>query len=153
VNYLTQEGVDAVDEAIAFLGTAAAVPALAGSRGLALAARDLVVDQALRGGTGHAGSDGGDPLRRLERYIRLAPSQFISQDDGVAAGEVIAYGHDRAQAIVALLIVDDGVPDRGHRRSIFNPRFTHAGVAFGPHPQYGWSCVVDLAGSFREAGR
>ena len=153
VNYLTREGIDAVDEAIAFLQQARAVPALAGSRGMALAARDLVLDQALRGGTGHVASDGSDPLRRLERYIVLIPSHFLTQAGRVAAGEVIAYGRDQARAIVALLIVDDGVPDRGHRRAIFDPRFTHAGAAFGPHPLYGWACVVDLAGSFREKGR
>ncbi len=153
VNYLTQEGVDAVDEAIAFLQGVPAVPVLAGSRCLALAARDLALDQALRGGIGHAASDGSDPLRRLERYIRLTPSHFLTQAGRVAAGEVIAYGRDQARAIVAMLIVDDGVPERGHRRVLFDPRFTHAGVAFGPHPLYGWACVVDLAGSFREKGR
>ena len=153
VNYLTQEGIDAVDEAIAFLQEACAVPPLAGSRGLALAARDLVLDQALRGGTGHMASDGSDPLRRLERYIRLAPSQFLTQAGRVAVSEVIAYGRDRARAIVAILIVDDGVPGRGHRLAVFDPRFRHAGVAYGPHPLYGWACVVDLAGAFQEKRR
>jgi uncharacterized protein YkwD len=153
VNYLTQEGVAAVDEAIAFLQQARAVPVLAGSRGLALAARDLVLDQALRGGTGHVASDGSDPPRRMGRYGRLTPPHFLSQADRAAAGEVIAYGRDRAQAIVAMLIVDDGVPGRGHRRAIFDHRFSLAGVAFGPHPLYGWTCVVDLAGAFRENRR
>lgn len=153
VNYLTQEGVDAVDEAIAYLEKARALPALAAAHGLALAARDLVLDQALRGGTGHVASDGSDPLRRLERYIKLTPSHFLTQAGRVAVGEVIAYGRDQARAIVAVLIVDDGVPDRGHRRALFDLRFTHAGAAFGPHPLYGWACVVDLAGSFREKGR
>ncbi|HOW45336.1 MAG TPA: CAP domain-containing protein [Candidatus Aminicenantes bacterium] len=153
VNYLTQEGVDAVDEAIAFLQRVRAVPALAASHGLALAARDLVLDQALRGGTGHAASDGSDPLRRLERYIRLTPAHFLTQAGRVAVGEVIAYGRDRARAIVAILIVDDGVPGRGHRQALFDPRFTHAGVAYGPHPLYGWACVVDLAGAFQEKRR
>jgi uncharacterized protein YkwD len=153
VNYLTQEGVDAVDEAIAFLQGARAVPALEGSRGLALAARDLVLDQALRGGTGHAASDGSDPLRRLERYVRMTPSHFLTQADRVAVSEVIAYGRDQARAIVAILIIDDGVPGRGHRMAVFDPRFSHAGVAFGPHPLYGWACVVDLAGAFQEKRR
>jgi uncharacterized protein YkwD len=49
-----------------------------------------------------------------------------------------------------MLIVDDDVPDRGHRQAIFNPDYTQAGVAFGPHPLYNWVCVVDFAGSFRE---
>lgn len=153
LNYLTQEGVAAVDEAIAFLEAAAAAPALAGSRGLALSARDLVVDQALRGGTGHLASDGSDPLERMNRYGRLAGARLQPLGGGAAAGEVIAYGRDRAPAIVAMLIVDDGVPGRGHRRALFDPRFSHAGVAYGPHPLYGWACVVDLAGSFREKER
>lgn len=153
VNYLTQEGIAAVDEAIAFLLQARAVAALGESRGLALAARDLVVDQALRGGTGHRGSDGSDPLQRVGRYLRLTPSHFLTQADRVAVGEVIAYGRDRARAIVTMLIVDDGVPDRGHRQAVFDSRFTHAGIAFGPHSLYGWACAIDLAGAFQERHR
>lgn len=153
VNYLTQEGVEAVNEAVAFLEKTRPVPALTGSRGLALAARDLVLDQALSGGTGHVASDGSDPLQRLSRYIQLTPCHFLTQADRVAVGEVIAYGRDRARAIVAMLIVDDGVPGRGHRLAVFDARFSRAGVAFGPHPIYGWACVVDLAGEFREGRR
>jgi uncharacterized protein YkwD len=150
IHYLTQEGIAAVDEAIAFLEQAAAVPGLKGSRGLALAARDLVLDQALHGGTGHTGSDGSDPALRMSRYGGLTPRHFLIGGGNISAGEVIGYGRNRARAIVAMLIVDDGVPGRGHRHSIFNARYTHAGVAFGPHLQYGWVCVIDLAGSFGE---
>lgn len=153
VNYLTREGVAAVDEAVAFLEKARPAPALAGSRGLALAARDLVLDQALSGGTGHRGGDGSDPLQRLERYVRLTPFHFLTQAERVAVAEVIAYGRDRPRAIVTTLIVDDGVPGRGHRLAVFDARFSRAGVAYGPHPLFGWACVVDLAGAFREEGR
>lgn len=153
INYLTQEGVAAVDEAIAFLEQAPAVPGLKGSRGLALAARDLVLDQALRGGTGHIGSDGSDPAQRMGRHGGLTPHHFLIGGSNISAGEVIGYGRNRARAIVTMLIVDDGVPGRGHRQAIFNTRYTHAGVAFGPHLQYVWVCVIDLAGSFREKSR
>jgi hypothetical protein len=50
------------------------------------------------------------------------------------------------------LIVDQGVPNRGHRRIIFCPDFTVAGAARGPHARYGAMCVIDFAAGFAEKG-
>ena len=69
---------------------------------------------------------------------------------GVWAGssaEVVAFGHDRAPDIVLQLIIDDGVPSRGHRTAIFDPGLTVAGVGCGPHKVYRFMCVVDFAGA------
>ena len=43
------------------------------------------------------------------------------------------------------LIIDDGVPDRGHRRILFSPAYTQVGVGCGPHPEWRRMCVLDFA--------
>ena len=48
------------------------------------------------------------------------------------------------------LIVDDGVASRGHRMSIFEPRFRKAGVSFGSHKAYNYMCVIEFAVGYTE---
>jgi uncharacterized protein YkwD len=62
-----------------------------------------------------------------------------------ATGEVIAYGSGRAEDVVLQLIIDDGVPGRGHRRILFNPAYTLIGTACAPHPVWRTVCVLDFA--------
>jgi uncharacterized protein YkwD len=138
---LTQEGTRAVDEAIAFLRRQAPLSPLRFSAGLALGARDHVRDQGPKGTTGHEGSDGSHPSDRVERYGAWERTM----------GECISYGMSGAREIVIQLIVDDGVPDRGHRTNIFTPGFRVVGIAVGPHDKYRTMCVMDFAGGFREA--
>lgn len=134
----TQEGVAAVDEAIAFLEQVEPVGPLRFNVGLFRAAREHARDQGLHGGEGHTGSKGSHLRERLAR-----------QGSGALAfGECIAYGPDEARMIALQLIIDDGVPDRGHRRSIFNVDFHHAGAAMANHPLWGHVCVIDFADGF-----
>jgi len=136
----TSEGVAAVDEAIRFLSRQKALPSLKWSSGLAAAAAELTRVQGKTGATGHVGGANLGMQERIERHGRW---------QGRIA-ENIAYGPADARGIVLQLIIDDGVPDRGHRTNQFNPAFGAAGVACGPHPSFGSMCVIDFADRFRE---
>ncbi len=133
--FRTTEGVAAVDEAIAFLKTVSPAPALTASASLAQAAQDHARDIGSRGTIGHTGSDGSRPEARMARYARV----------GNASGEAIAFGPISPRSIVIQLIVDDGVPDRGHRTTVFNPRYRVAGIALGPHTAHDAVCVITFA--------
>ena len=131
---VTQEGTAAVDEAIAVLRATAPMPPLSVNPGLALAALDQVVWQGPRGEVGHRGEGGSSPFDRQARHgVRARLS-----------GENIDYGADGLQAVIDL-IVDDGVPSRGHRHNILDPDFRQVGIASGPHRQYGAMCVIEFA--------
>lgn len=136
--FRTHEGVRALDEAIRCLRRTQPLPPLTFCAGLASSARDHAQDQGHSGLIGHNGRDGSDPFARMERY-----GAWRSQ-----AGENIAYGPLSAEQIVVNLVVDDGVPGRGHRNNVLKPAFGVAGVGVGAHPRYGRVCVIDFAGDF-----
>lgn len=131
---VTREGTAAVDEAIGFLERQTPLPPLRGSPALDQAAADHADDQARSGAVAHTGGDGSSPSDRMRRYGRWS-----------ATGEAIAYGPNRAEDVILQLIVDDGVPDRGHRRILFNPVYELIGVACAPHPVWREVCVLDFA--------
>jgi uncharacterized protein YkwD len=139
ITLVTQEGKSAVKECYEFLMSVDPVGPLRGSKGLSLAASDHVDDQGPSGETGHTGSDGSSPFDRIERY-----GSWLS-----TAGENIDYGNNDARRIVLSLLIDDGVPSRGHRTNIFNPDFKAVGIATGRHKTYRHMCVMALAGGFK----
>jgi len=59
-------------------------------------------------------------------------------------GENIDYGLNSARDIVISLLVDDGVPSRGHRDNILNNFFNWVGVYFGSHKKYKYMIVTDF---------
>lgn len=130
----TREGVAAVDEAIDFLERQAPLPPLDHGDLLALAAQDHAADQGEAGATGHRSRDGAGPGDRVRR-----------RGGDVFVAESISYGMADADAVVRQLIVDDGVPGRGHRALLFKRDFRFAGIGCGGHRRYGAMCVVDLA--------
>lgn len=140
VRMQTNEGVKAVDEAIKFLERQKKLPPLGWSDGLAAAAAELAEEQGRSGDTGHDGRQSGGMRERIERQGKWEKS----------IAENIAYGPADARSMVMQLIVDDGVPNRGHRKNTFGTAFGVAGVACGAHPLYGSMCVIDFAGGFRE---
>ena len=135
----TNEGIRALDECIKELQVAKPVSPLSPKKGLTLAARDHARDQARTGATGHTGSDGSTTEVRLDRYGKW----------DISAGENIDYGNGDARRIVTSLLIDDGMPSRGHRRNLLSGTFKFVGVSVGPHRVYRHMCVMDFAGSYR----
>jgi uncharacterized protein YkwD len=139
-NLRTDEGTAAVREAIASLKARRPMAPLRWSKGLAAAAADHVRDQGPIGGLEHRGTDHSDPARRANRYGRWVQ----------AVAENIAYGENPAREVVIQLLVDDGVPDRGHRDNMLGSNWGAAGVACGPHRRYQQMCVMDYAAKYVE---
>jgi uncharacterized protein YkwD len=130
---LTKEGVAAVDEAIGFLERQPVVGPLAPAPLLARAG-DHVAEQGPRGATGHISRDGANPRDRVRR-----------RGGGGYVAETITYGPPSAWEVVRELIVDDNVPGRGHRRTVFAAEMRFVGVQCGPHKGYGVMCVAEFA--------
>jgi uncharacterized protein YkwD len=137
----TKEGTAAVDEAIRFLQNAQPLSPLTFSAGISRAAADHCADQA-NGGFGHEGRDRSHAGQRIARYGTVVGSW----------GENLSYGKSSARDVVLALIIDDGLPGRKHRQNIFNPAYTVAGAAFGPHARFRTMCSMDFAGGYAERG-
>lgn len=137
---LTREGVAAVNECIKEMSAKKPVGILKPAKGLSLAAQGHATSQAEAGQIGHTGTDGSTPFTRIQEYA-----------DCRTAGENISYGAKSGLEIVVQLLVDDGVPDRGHRKNIFNPAYTRTGVGYAEgHKAYGTECVITYAGGYQE---
>lgn len=137
---LTNEGVSALTEAIRFMEKATPVPKLRLSVGMSRGARDQVEVQGSTGSVGHGSAEGNRPHERIGLYGSWEKT----------VGENIAYGYAHARDAILSFIIDDGVPNRGHRRNILNPNFRVVGIACGPHPAYHTMCVIIFAGGYRE---
>jgi uncharacterized protein YkwD len=134
----TEEGQDAYDEAIDFLEAARPVGPLRFNEGLARAARLHARDLGPRGALEHVGSDGSRLSDRLNR---------LGTWHGLIAENISTLEEDPRQVVIQLL-VDDGVPSRGHRQTIFNPDLHQAGVGSAPHRDYQVVTVIDYADGF-----
>ena len=59
-------------------------------------------------------------------------------------GECISYGFENALDIVLALLIDDGVPNLGHRLNLLGA-FNSVAVSIQPHTSYRFNAVIDLA--------
>jgi len=132
---VTRDDPDAVEDAIDFLMRQSPLPPLSRDSRLAAAAHVHASRQGATGGVGHGAP--GSLGRRLQAQGLYA---------GIEA-ESISYGQRSPQDVVHQLVVDSGVPNRGHRKDMFGHAFQAAGVACGPHAQWGAMCVIEYAGA------
>lgn len=109
-------------------------PALKASNALRKAARDHVKDIGSKGKTGHKGTDGSRFWERIQRYAHMQ-----------SGAENIQYGLSDPLEIVLDLLIDTGIPSRGHRKNILSPKYDTVGVKVGKHKDYGVMCVMDFA--------
>jgi uncharacterized protein YkwD len=135
----TNEGVSAAREAEGAARAQRPLNALTLSAGLTQAARDQANDQQRTGGMGHTSSDGSTTVTRIQRY----GTWHVTYDENIDYSPMV-HGSD----VIQNLLIDDGVPDRGHRRNIFDPSVKVVGIACGPHPRFGSVCVIVQAGGF-----
>ena len=132
---MTNEGIERVQTAINELKRMQPVGPLTYDEDLAKAARFHCKDTGPAGLIGHNSSDGTSMSNRLKRYVK----------DRMAWGENIDYGNSSAVDIVISLVIDDGVPSRGHLKNIMKSSFRRAGAAISPHKQYGFMCTIDFS--------
>lgn len=135
----TQEGAATVEEAVDALNKTKSMATLKPNKLLFKAAKHLAEDQSKSGDTGHVGGDKSTPKTRVEHEGQWE----------ITMGENIAYGPDNGRDVVTQLLMDDGVPSRGHRKNILNPKYKVVGVACRSHPKYRVVCVMDLAGGMK----
>lgn len=134
----TQEGVAAVDEAIRAVSRSARLPPIRVSPALSRVARRHAEAIGRDGTLDHASPDGTPPHGRMQRAGRLVG----------LSGENIGTGYRDGAQMLLSLVVDDGVPDRGHRKNLLEPEFRVVGVGCAPHRAYRVVCVMDFAAGF-----
>lgn len=138
----TAEAIRDLEEAISALESVrGALPGVQLSPGLSRAAADHVRDTGSRGLTSHRSSNGSTLSDRIQRY-------------GTWYGEIaenIVYSTSGPRELVFQQLVDFGVEDKGHRRTLLNPRWHYVGIACGPHAVFRAMCVLDFASDYREA--
>jgi len=94
------------------------------------------VDMGNSGKIGHNTSSGESFMSRIKNLRK----EYMS------LAENCDYNFNTALDIAIGLMIDEGVPDHGHRANMFDPKLTFIGVSFQPHKKYGNNCVLDFGG-------
>lgn len=121
---------------VSFLEKQKSLPLLYPSEKLFQASEYHAKDMGNTGLEGHNSSDKTSCNKRLERYMKAS-----------TMGENCEYGSSNPIDIVLQLLIDDGIPDYGHRLNILCPDYGFVGTSKKPHKKYNWNTVMDFAGS------
>lgn len=131
---------EGLEETILFVEKKEPMPSFRVSKGLSIAARDLVNDRGAEGLTGHTGKDGRTMFERMSSYGTL--------EGGF--GEYLGYGYLEGAALVAKMVIDEGASNKEGQKYIFEKDFLVVGIACGSHKLYRTMCVVGFAHSYKE---
>lgn len=134
VRLKTNEGKKAVIECVNALKKTRSMQVLSPNKELFELARKQVEQQGPTGQTGHSAPTG----LSFEGRVKQANLSFNF------IGENIDYGNSHAREIVIALLIDDGVPSRGHRKNIMTSQFSIVGLKIGNHKKYTNMCVIDF---------
>lgn len=141
---VTSEGIAALNEAIESIkDLTEPLPALEVSEHLNNAARAHCNDIGFKGISSHEGTDGSSVMDRIERFCEW----------GGCILENLDFGSRTGLSSLVSLIVDDGIPSRGHRLNLLNKDARYIGVAAGFHREYQTCVVSDYSGSIRDKNK
>lgn len=139
----TAEGIAAVEECILFLKKQVPVDTLTFDIRIFKAADDHLKECGPRGLVTHDSIDGKNASERIEKYCEWSG----------ALAENIDFGSKKAQDCLINMIVDDGIPGRGHRKNIFNPELKYIGIASGAHRDCETMVVINYVSGIRDLGK
>ena len=128
----TKENNSYTKSLIKTLKSAKSSDALSPSENLYLLAKGHAIDFGKKGKTGHGNFD--------KRFMKMI------QECNCTVGENCDYGNNKALDIVMSLLIDNDVPDLGHRINILDPQYRNIGVSIQAHKKYEWNCVMDFSG-------
>ncbi len=137
----TIEGTVAVDDAINFMKMVPKLDPYKFSTGLAQPANLQLKDLMENNNLGHFGKNGSQLPKRISLF-GLLPLNYA---------ENIVYYVDLPREIVLTMIIDDGIPGRGHRKNLFSRALKVVGIAYGKGKENEGLCVSVFADLFREA--
>jgi len=132
----TKEGTVAVMDCYNALKAAPKVHPLNPDEKLIQLARYHTGKQSKTSETGHDTPGGKTITKRFKKLVKK----------GYAVGENLSYGEDTAREIVIKLLIDDGIPSRGHRKNIMERGYINVGVSYGDHQHFGHMCTIDFSG-------
>ena len=138
----TKEGLKAVEEAIAYLEKVTPLAPLKFNEHLSRASKEHVDDTGPLGLMQHESSQNKNVKERIANY-----GKFVS-----CYGENLSFHCETPEEVLCQLIIDDGVPERGHRLNIFNSEFKVFGCYSGPHKDYEFMTCMDFAAGFVKLG-
>jgi uncharacterized protein YkwD len=90
---------------------------------LNLSAKDHARDLAKHGIFGHTGFDKSTFSERILKYCKKGQGAMAE----IIGADFIIQNRNNAEMTILGLIIDDGVTDRGHRKTIFNPEYRYIG--------------------------